>query len=285
MSEVDLAPNFDIYHEDGQEISANYDDDPIGTVYVGQRIRLNLEIEVDNDDVSNYLRDNDSDSIEGPVNYWIDGAISRTLYISEEFDVDDLDEGDEPDEEEWFVVSNHSGKILNFQAEVDGDDEVDEESEGNNTLRVERFLIESKGLTVAQILAILDSETLYDDLEENNPNSSDFIVNYTNLTLVTGTVIGYRDGIVEGQIDNFNLNDTIHFGVFADVTISHTWRIEAYYNGNLWWGQTLENREALDHSFYFLNQTVTITGTFTFKVFLDAGNGLEQIDEKNIIIE
>ncbi len=140
---TDLTPDFDIYHVDGHEISSNHDDDPIGTVYVGQEIRLRLETEVHNDDVSNHLRDEDSDSIEGPIYYWIEGMIPKTLYVSEEFDVDDLDKNDEPDEEEWFTVPNYPGMILSFQAEVDGDDEINEESESNNTSRVERFLIQA----------------------------------------------------------------------------------------------------------------------------------------------
>ena len=138
---TDLTPDFDIYNTQGQEISSNHSDDPIKTVYVGQQVRLNLTTEVHNDDTENHLRDDDSDSIEGPVYYWIEGVIPKTLYVSEEFDVDDLDKGDEPDEEEWFIIPNYPGHIISFQAEVDGDDEVDEESEDNNTSRVERLQI------------------------------------------------------------------------------------------------------------------------------------------------
>ena len=117
---------------------------------------------------------------------------------------------------------------------------------------------------------------------ENNNNSNSSLNNYSNLTLATGTAIGYGEGIVEGQKDDFNLNETIHFGVFADVNVTHTWRIEAYHDGNLWWGQTSEERDSLNHSFYSLNQEVTVVGTYTFKVFLDTGDGLELIGEKSV---
>jgi len=138
---TDLTPDFDIYNEQGQEISSNHSDDPIQTVQVGQQIKLNLTTEVHNDDTENHLRNSNSNSIEGPIYYWIEGIVPKTLIVSEEFDVDDLDKHDDPDESEWFTIPNHPGTTISFQAEVDGDDEVDEESEGNNTSRIERLYI------------------------------------------------------------------------------------------------------------------------------------------------
>jgi hypothetical protein len=120
---------------------------------------------------------------------------------------------------------------------------------------------------------------LRDDQEEVSVN------NYSNLTLATGTAIGYGEGVVENQTDDFNVNDTIHFGVFADVTVPHTWRIEAYHNNDFWWGQNSDSRGALNHSFHSLNQEVTVSGTFTFKVLLDTGNGFEEVGEKSVIID
>ena len=76
-NKTDLTPDFDIYNEQGQEISANSDNYTLKTVYVGQRIRLNLTTEVHNDDTQNHLRDSNSDSIEGPVYYWIDGVVNK----------------------------------------------------------------------------------------------------------------------------------------------------------------------------------------------------------------
>jgi PKD repeat protein len=119
---------------------------------------------------------------------------------------------------------------------------------------------------------------------EPDPNTDPDTDNYFNLTLATGTAIGYGDGTVEGQTDSFNINDTICFGVFAGVDTAHQWRIEAYHNDDFWWGQDSDQRESSNHSFHSLNQEVTTSGTFTFKVFLDTGDGLAPIAEKSIVI-
>lgn len=156
-SRSDLRPDFDVYHVDGHEISSNCDDCATEPVEVGQRIRTNLEVQVENADVEDYLRDSDSKSIEGPIWWKIEGITDWQLLVSEEYDVDDLDDGDEPDEEEWFIVPDYSGEIIAFKACVDGDDEVWEEGEddgdgediedpdqsgtSNNCSRTERFLI------------------------------------------------------------------------------------------------------------------------------------------------
>ncbi len=97
-SRADLRPDFDIYHTDGHEISSNCNDCPSEPVEVGQSIKTVLTAQVANNDVDNSLRDSDSNSIEGPIWWRIAGKTNWTLLVSEEFDVDDLNEDDEPDE-------------------------------------------------------------------------------------------------------------------------------------------------------------------------------------------
>ncbi len=154
-SRADLRPDFDIYHTDGHEISSNCNDCPSEPVEVGQSIKTVLTAQVANNDVDNSLRDSDSNSIEGPIWWRIAGKTNWTLLVSEEFDVDDLNEDDEPDEYEWFNVPSYPNDILEFKACVDGDDEILEPDEGsrkkitnpdqsgttNNCSRTERFYI------------------------------------------------------------------------------------------------------------------------------------------------
>ena len=133
----DTRPDFDIYNTSGSEISANSDTYVPKTVTVNERIRTLLETQVDNADVKDSLRDKDSNSIEGPIWWKIEsngGTTVRnwTLFVSEEFDVDDLDKGDSPDEEEWFTVPNYPGKTIVFAACTDGDDEVLEVNESTS---------------------------------------------------------------------------------------------------------------------------------------------------------
>lgn len=64
----DLTPDFDVYHEDGHEISSNCNNCATEPVYPMQHIKSSLEIEVSNNDASNSLRKS-SKSIEGPI-WW-----------------------------------------------------------------------------------------------------------------------------------------------------------------------------------------------------------------------
>ena len=153
---------------------------------------------------------------------------------------------------------------------------------GTRDISVVLKLKSSGTLTVNSIS--LMGEGAGNEGDEGNPGNSD---NYANLTLATGTAIGYGGGTVEGQTESFQINDTIHFGVFAEVNVPHTWRIEMYHNNgdDPWWGQDSDSRDALAHSFHSLNQEVSTTGTFTFKVFMDIGNGFEYVGEKSIVVE
>lgn len=159
---------------------------------VGQRIRTNLKIQVENADVEDSLRNPKSESIEGPIWWKIEGKTKWKLFISEEYDVDDLDDGDEPDEEEWFIVPDYPGEILAFKACVDGDDEVLEEDEDegkgediddpdqsgttNNCSRTERFRIKPKpepvtdGTFVWSNSGVLDNMTCTQWKEPSDPH-------------------------------------------------------------------------------------------------------------------
>ena len=104
----------------------------------------------------------------------------------------------------------------------------------------------------------------------------------TSLTFATGEATGYGDEIIESQKDVFAFGEDIHFGVTADVDTSHTWRIEVWHDGNFWWGQDSSARNSQNHSFHSLIQTTHLSGTYTFKIFLDTGEGLEYVGEKNV---
>ena len=131
----DTRPDFDIYNTAGSELSASSDTYIPKTIVVGQQIRTLLETQVANADVRDSLRGS-SNSIEGPIWWKIEtgGGTAITgwnLFVSEEFDVDDLNKNDSPDEEDWFTVPNYPGKTIVFAACTDGDDEVLEINESS----------------------------------------------------------------------------------------------------------------------------------------------------------
>jgi hypothetical protein len=174
---VDHRPDFDILNEFGYEISANSNTYVPKTVMPGQLIQTVLTIQVANADTKDHLRDSDSDSIEGPIWWKIEGVTGWKLLVSEEFDVDDLDKNDEPDEKEWFTIPNYPNETIVFQACVDGDDEVKEEDEGsrdkisspgdddtNNCSRLEKLYIGSIEEPVETPPEVLDVELWHTNL-------------------------------------------------------------------------------------------------------------------------
>lgn len=155
----DLTPDFDVYHEDGHEISSNCNNCETEAVHPMQRIKSSLEIEVSNNDASKSLRKN-SKSIEGPI-WWRlennDGTVVTdwALLGSPEYAIDRLKKGRSPTESIWSYIPDNPGLIFALKTCVDGDDEIWEEGESstrrkatspdncgtNNASRKEKFLI------------------------------------------------------------------------------------------------------------------------------------------------
>lgn len=154
---VDLKPDFDVYDTSGNEISANCNNCAGKPVDVGQIIRAKLWTEVSNSDASGFKRDSNSDSIEGPVWWKIEGKTGWNLLASGEYTIGNLNRGGRTVESHDWAVPNYPGDVLAMQACVDGDDEIWEEGESstkhkiaspdqsdtsNNCSRIERFYIE-----------------------------------------------------------------------------------------------------------------------------------------------
>jgi surface antigen len=163
---VDLLPDFDVFSdpEKNNEISANCHNSEscwAKPVDPGQKVYLRLETQVHNADAEGFKRDGDSNTIEGPVWWRIEGKTGWQL-ISEteekEFDIDNLKEcGNSCEnnrETTGWTIPNYPGDVLDLKAAVDGDDEIKEEGEGdrrkienpdndctNNCSRIERFYI------------------------------------------------------------------------------------------------------------------------------------------------
>ena len=72
-----------------------------------------------------------------------------------------------------------------------------------------------------------------------------------DLIMNTGTSTNYGDGMIENLKDQFTVGEDVHFGISANVTVSHAWRIEAWHDGNFWWGQDSAMQNATTHSFLF----------------------------------
>ena len=66
---VDLRPDFDIKDIDGDELSSNCDNCETKPLRPNQEIKLVLTTQVSNEDAGNFKRDDDSNSIEGPIWY------------------------------------------------------------------------------------------------------------------------------------------------------------------------------------------------------------------------
>ena len=66
---VDLRPDFDIKDLDGDELSSNCDNYETKPLRPNQEIKLVLTTQVSNEDAGNFKRDDDSNSIEGPIWY------------------------------------------------------------------------------------------------------------------------------------------------------------------------------------------------------------------------
>ena len=66
---VDLRPDFDIKDIDGDELSSNCDNYETKPLRPNQEIKLVLTTQVSNEDAGNFKRDDDSNSIEGPIWY------------------------------------------------------------------------------------------------------------------------------------------------------------------------------------------------------------------------
>lgn len=156
-SRVDLRPDFDIYDTAGKELSANCDNCMGKSVDPGQAIRPKLWTQVGNANTSNYKRNSDSDTIEGPVWWMIEGKTGWNLLASGEYTISKLTKGAQISETHNWNVPNYPGDILAMKACVDGDDEIWEEGESstkkkitspdqsgtsNNCSRRERFYIE-----------------------------------------------------------------------------------------------------------------------------------------------
>jgi hypothetical protein len=146
-SQPDLTPDFDVFHQDGHEISSNCNNCPTENVSPGQVVAMRLETETHNRNVqTSDLRDANSQSIDGEIWCQVEGYTDwQEILGSEdelEYDVDNLVKEDGSSVETiLYTVPNYPGAILACRATVDGDNEVMEEDEGNNDSRMERFLI------------------------------------------------------------------------------------------------------------------------------------------------
>lgn len=158
----DITPNYDVYHQDGHEISADCRTCKTESVTEGQRVRDVLKMLVANDGAKDNLRIKDRKYIRGVIWYAIhekDGSVFQPWAIlpGGDFDihVDRLDKGRSPDEEVWSTIPDFPDKVLVKVDCVDVDDEVYEQKESstrrqitspdncgtNNLSRKERFLI------------------------------------------------------------------------------------------------------------------------------------------------
>lgn len=130
---ADLRPDFDIYNTDGHEISSNCDDCSGEQVEVGQHVRPKLWVQVNNNaDAGKWKRNSNSDTIEGPIWWRIEGKTNWTLLGSGEYTIGKLDKGDQISETHDFNIPNYPGDIIQWRACVDGDDEIWEESESSD---------------------------------------------------------------------------------------------------------------------------------------------------------
>lgn len=147
----DFTPDFDVYHLDGHEISANCNNCQGESVQPGQVVHMRLEVETHNRDVQvGDLRNSSTQSIDGRIKCRVIGKTDwQEIPGSEnnlEYDVDNLvTDNNSSVETIDYTIPNYPGSILECQAKVDDDDEVIEENESNNNSRIERFLIESYG--------------------------------------------------------------------------------------------------------------------------------------------
>lgn len=160
---TDLRPDFDVYDLGGSEISANCNNCMGKSIDVGQTIKPKLKTNVSNASAGNFKRNSNSDTIEGPIWWMIEGVTGWTLLGSGEYTISKLDNGASISETHTFVVPNYPGQILAMKACVDGDDEIYEEDESsgsgndidnpdqsntsNNCSRRERFYIEHPNYT------------------------------------------------------------------------------------------------------------------------------------------
>ncbi|MFZ1654478.1 MAG: hypothetical protein WBO92_01850 [Candidatus Moraniibacteriota bacterium] len=160
---VDLEPDFDVYDTDGNEISANCNNCMGKSVDVGQTVHAKLKTEVSNADAKDYKRSSNSETIEGPVWWMIEGKTGWNLLDSGEYTITNLNKGAATVETHVWAIPNYPGDILAMKACVDGDDEIWEEDEAsgsgndidnpdqsgtsNNCSRRERFYIEHPNYT------------------------------------------------------------------------------------------------------------------------------------------
>ena len=176
---VDLRPDFDIKDTDNDELSSNCDNCNTKPLRPNQEIKLVLTTQVSNEDAGNFKRDDDSDSIEGPIWYRMGEGDSWHLIASGEYTIGKLDEGDSIQETIRWRVPNVPGGTIHFAACVDGDDEIWEEGETddddsisspddnkaktNNCSRIERFKIKERPDLRARI-TLTPSQEFYDAL-------------------------------------------------------------------------------------------------------------------------
>ncbi len=126
----DLRVDFDIYRGT-EEVSANCGSCASRPLKVGERLRTVLRAQVANTHVKNARRKKKTDSIEGRVWCWSTDPNNLLFTIEEEFAVDDLRKNDDPDEEDFFTVPDVA--LLQCQAAIDTDDEIEEPHEGKRT--------------------------------------------------------------------------------------------------------------------------------------------------------
>jgi len=150
-SKPDITVDYDVFKDANvdHEISANCNNCPGKPVVATRAIWHRLEMEVNNRDVEeDDLHDEDSDSIEGEIKCRVAGHTNWSNIPGSddilEYDVDNLVTDENTSVEIVpYTVPDYPGATLECKANGDDDDEVDEEDEGNNHSRVERFLIRS----------------------------------------------------------------------------------------------------------------------------------------------
>lgn len=193
-SRVDLRPDFDVYDSTGNEISANCDNCPGKPLLPGQSVRAKLHTEVSNNDASLFKRDSDSDTIEGPVWWKIEGKTGWNLLGSGEYTISNLDEGESTVESHDWNIPNYPGDTLTMQACVDGDDEIWEESESssqykitspdqsgttNNCSRLERFYIKHPNYTPTGAIESANCSSIVGWAKDDNTPGSLTVKVYT----------------------------------------------------------------------------------------------------------
>lgn len=87
----------------------------------------------------------------------------------------------------------------------------------------------------------------------------------------------------------FHLNEDIYvLAEINEVSVDHRFKIEVYHDSIFWWANADESTSFTDvegvwgQSYDTLSQLAEEEGIFTFKVYLDIGQGYQFLEQKEV---